>query len=143
MKDINISKWIEKFDAGKFDYNDVDTQCDAGWYDWFCRDTSLRNKTYKLAPKVKKIAHLLGVGFMNSHYVFFKNNCPMAGKLYDDFRFCDLKTGDVIYTIVPAEGYDNSFGRASVYGKSNDFKEALAQGTWADIVEYFKNLKNN
>jgi len=143
MNDVKISTWIKNFEAGKYNSADVDTQCEAGWFDWFCRDNSLRNKTYKLAPKLKQIAQLLGVDFMNKNYVFFKNNCPMCGSLYDDFRFCDMKSGDVIYTITPSSGYLSDKGTSTVYGKSNDFKEPLVSGKWADVVEYFKNLKNS
>lgn len=143
MKNIKISTWLKNFEEGKYNSPNVDVQIDAGWYDWFCKDTSLRNKTYKLAPKVKQIAQLLGENFMNTHYVFFKNNCPFVGKLYDDFRFCDLKTGNVIYTIAPKSGYDNDESKAFVYGAPNQFKEVLVTGKWPDIVQYFKNLKNN
>ncbi len=140
-KEISIKEWVRKFDNGEFDANDVETQCDAGWYDWFCRDTSLRNKTYKLAPKIKEIAKILGDKFCEKHYLFFKNNCPMSGSLYDDFRFCSIKTRNVIYTITPSSGFNTDRGEASVWGKSNDFKEPLVTGTWKDVVNYFKSGK--
>ena len=140
MRNIKISTWLRMFEAGNYNESDFKTQCDAGWYDWFCSDKALRGKTYKLAPKVKQIANLLGKKFQDTHYVFFKNNCPMCGSLYDDFRFCDLKEGNVIYTITPSSGYDVSKGVSKVWGKSNDFKEPLVTGTWKDVVNYFKSL---
>ena len=70
-------------------------------------------------------------------YVFFKNNSPCFGKLYDDFRFCDMETGDVIYTICPAVGYTETFGQSEVWGKENDFEEAIVAGTWNDVLFFF------
>ena len=77
---ISIIEWIKNFDNGDYHSGDFDTQCEAGWYDWFCKDKSLRNKTYKLAPKVKQVAEILGKNFSKTHYLFFKNNCPMCGR---------------------------------------------------------------
>ena len=53
MKDnkITLRQYVEKFDNGEFDSKSTDVQCDAGWYDWFCKDSSLRNKTYSLTKK--------------------------------------------------------------------------------------------
>ena len=50
-----IEEYLQRFDRGEFDSPDVDTQIKAGWYDWFCKDTSLRNKTYKLTGYLKQI----------------------------------------------------------------------------------------
>lgn len=141
MKHIKISTWLKNFAEGKYISSDCITQINAGWYDWFCKDESLRSKTYKLAPKVKRVAKILGDKFQNTHYVFFKNNCPMYGSLTDDFRFCDMKGNDVVYTITPKMGYNNADkGKSQVYGKSNNFDGPLVTGTWKDVLNYFKGL---
>ena len=86
--------------------------------------------------KVKQIA--LSKKFnLTETYVFFKNNCPMVGRLYDDFRICDLVSGDVLYTVVPRSGFEKDEGRAQVYGRENDFQEPLVDGRWSDILVFF------
>lgn len=120
-------------------------QQNDAWYDWFCSDKALPNKTKQLVNKLKQIALSRKID-INNNYVFFKNNCPCAGSLYDDFRICDLKTGDVIYTIIPEIGYDSSKkelkegkrkGLSEVWGKENGFKEALVIGNWKDVLNFF------
>lgn len=65
---------------------------EAGWYDWFCRDTSLKNKTKKMGNIIKQIK-VGGRVNLAETYVWFKNNCPMSGPLYDDFRIANIKDG--------------------------------------------------
>ena len=60
---------------------------------------------------------------LNNWYVWFKNNCPLNGPLYDDFRFADLATGDVMFTI-QIDCCWNMF-RFSVYGRTPD-----GEGHW-------------
>lgn len=136
MKKMTTREFIKKFDNGDFDSSDIDVQCEAGWYDWFCKDSSLRNKTKMLGKKVKQISESPKVD-KDKMYVFFKNNCPMYGSLYDDFRFCDLKTGGVIYTITPSNGHENKKGQSDVWGKENAFDEPLIEGNWKDVKEFF------
>ena len=131
-----IEEYLQRFDRGEFDSPDVDTQIKAGWYDWFCKDTSLRNKTYKLTGYLKQIVKSKKIDVKNS-YVFFKNNCPGYGSLYDDFRICDLESGDVIYTIVPRSGHTVSKGKGNVWGRENGFTEALFTGSWSEIKRWF------
>ena len=57
----------------------------------------------------------------------------MNGPLYDDFRICDIETGNVIYTVIPKSGHS---GLAEVWGKQNEFQSALIIGK--DMNEIFK-----
>ena len=108
------------------------------WYDWFCKDSSLKRKGEALLKKLKVIAS--SNKFDNDKcYVFFKNNCPCVGNLYDDFRICDKETGDVLYCVIPKSGHKAHDRRAQVYGVDNDFREPIVEGTWRDIKAWFLN----
>lgn len=98
MESMNIHEWIKAFNNLEFEANNFQTQVRAGWYDWFCKTTSLRNKTYKMGKIIRQVKSG-GKVDLDNWYVWFKNNCPMSGPLYDDFRFALLKTGDVMFTI--------------------------------------------
>lgn len=136
IEKLSIREWLKAFDSEAFSSKDFKIQIKAGWFDWFCRDTSLRGKTYALAPKVKQIAKSTKVN-IDTMYVFFKNNCPVNGSLYDDFRICDAKTGDVIFTIVPKSGHKVKLGQTEVWGRENDFKEPLYKGDWKGALKWF------
>lgn len=130
---ISVRQWLEKFNNGDFNKNDRSVQCDAGWYDWFCDDNKLSEKTIKLGEMVKVISQSPKIN-IDTMYVWFKNNCPMSGLLYDDFRFADIESGDVIYTITPNSGHT---GLAEVWGKENDFEKPIVEGRMATIYHFF------
>jgi hypothetical protein len=117
-------------------YNLMNADNCFGFYDWFCADKSLERRAKSMFSKFKKISNSKKINKETS-YLWFKNNYPCDGKLYDDFRISDCATGDVIYTVTPAEGYTETFGRSSVWGKENNFEKPLAEGTWQDIVTWF------
>jgi hypothetical protein len=133
---MTVREFIRRYEDGDFDRNNRDTMIAAGWYDWFCRDTGLKGRLDRLFPKVKLIA---GSGKIDTdrNYVFFKNNCPMSGTLYDDFRFCDKETGEVIFSVVPRTGHTAHKGRAELWGRENKFEKPLVEGTWKQIRDYF------
>ena len=91
-KRIPLRTWIQRFNNNEFESLDVKVQIEAGWYDWFCRDTSLRNKTKKMGNIIKQIKDGGKVN-LDESYVWFKNNCPMSGPLYDDFRIANIHDG--------------------------------------------------
>ena len=91
-KRMALKTWIQRFNDNEFESLDVKIQIDAGWYDWFCRDTSLKNKTKKMGNIIKQIKDG-GKVDLNNMYVWFKNNCPMSGPLYDDFRIANISDG--------------------------------------------------
>lgn len=136
MDNQSIRSFIQNFDEGKYDAVDTKTQCDAGWYDWFCRDTSLAFKTKKLTRKLKVLLKSQKIN-QDTMYVFFKNNCPMDGSLYDDFRICDLETGDVIFAVVPSSGFNSKKGTAELWGRENGFDGPLVEGSWKDVKAFF------
>lgn len=133
IEEINIKTWIDMYDKGYFEDPSYQTQVRAGWYDWFCKDSSLANKTKVLGKKLKQIADSSKID-KEKQSVWFKNNCPISSPLYDDFRISDIDSGDTIYIIVPRYSYT---GKAEVWGCENKFAEPLVSGTWRDVVKFF------
>lgn len=125
MTKTSLTQQLEAFKSGI--YMDSDGDTDTGcfnFYDWFCKSTSLENKANRLFSNVKTfIKHTPSIN-TDKVYVFFKNNCPMNGSLYDDFRICDIESGDVIYNVTPRCGRD---GKAKVWSKENGFNEPLKE----------------
>jgi len=113
---------------------------DELWYDWFCRETSLKNKSKTLLSRLSSVvkANANKKFDPDKCYVFFKNNCPCCGSLYDDFRICDKETGDVIFTISPKLGYDSDYGLSEVFKVGED-DPYVVKGEWKEVINYFKN----
>ena len=106
------------------------------WYDWFCSDRALLNKGRSLLTKLNSIAK--STKFDNDKTcVFFKNCCPMHGKLYDQIKIFNIETGDVLFCITPKSGHEFMNGKGDVWGKENDFNEPLFVGSWKEIKEWF------
>lgn len=124
MRETSIKKWIARFQNNEFASRDRNTQINAGWYDWFCSHESLRNRLYKMGKIVSKVKEG-GKVDMNNWYVWFKNNCPFVGPLYDDFRFADIETGEVQFTISIDE--KRTGHKYNVWGRRNQFKEPIIQ----------------
>lgn len=103
-KKLTIQEWIKAWDEGKFNKPDVDTMIEAGWHDWFCKDQSLFTRLKKMVPMIRMVAEsrLLGP---QPQYVFFKNNCPLDGKLYDSFSVCNISDSAVQWWIAAKMGY--------------------------------------
>ena len=126
-ENMTIREFQKRFLAGDFESPDRETQIEAGWYDWFCSDSALKRKTDRMGKVVARLTDSDKVN-LDTMYVFFKNCCPMVGPLYDQFKICDLKTGEVLFCIdlgdqrqvklwqvwdcrdntPPAPGFDNS-----------------------------------
>lgn len=140
-KELTLVEFKEKFERGDFNAEDVQTQIAAGWYDWFCRDSALCCKTKKLAPKVVSIIESKKFD-KNKCYVFFKNNCPCVGALYDQFSICDYMTGYVLFCCQHLEKGSHGCERAhwEIYA-APDFGTPAVSGDWRDCKRWFLDEK--
>lgn len=98
------------------------------FYDWFCSDGSLERRAKSLQSKVIKFVNVLRESGRaidcTKVYVFFKNNCPMGGPLYDSFSICDRESGDVLFWVTPKSGHS---GKAEAFSRATGFDKPLAQ----------------
>lgn len=101
----------------------------GGFFDWFCKKSSLLKKSKSLMSKVKTFIKKFDID-IDKTYVIFKNNCPACGRLYDDFRICDLESDDVIWTVIPKGGHDITpeHEKAEIWGRENNFDGPIYKG---------------
>ena len=66
----------------------------------------------------------------------------MVGSLYDDFRICDIETGNVVFTVTPyriirgRNRWDAVVTVSELWGRSNGFKQPLKEGkTFLDLFK--------
>ena len=124
MKRVTLKEQLEAFEKGIIlDADGKESNC-YNFYDWFCSDKALKGKSERLFKMVKRWVKKRNTD-TKKVYVFFKNNCPLGGPLYDDFRICDIETNDVIYTVVPKCVHS---GLTEVWGRDNQFQGPMATG---------------
>ena len=101
------------------------------FYDWFCKDSSLEVRAKKLKGLAKKLVDHLDLD-KNKVYVFFKNNCPMSGPLYDSLSICDRESGDVILWATPKSGHTNQAELYMIDGETHE------EPTFSEILKKLK-----
>jgi hypothetical protein len=60
---------------------------------------------------------------LESSYVWFKNNCPFNGPLYDDFRIANIDS-DTTSFVIQIEHQQNE-SRYAIFAKLNNFSEIV------------------
>jgi len=119
----NLQQWKEQPYLGE----------EKSWYfyDWFCKNRSLERKSEILFSRLKTFLKHIDID-LEKTYVFFKNNCPMSGPLYDDFRICCLETDDVLYAVTPNRGCTSE-----IWGAKNNFEEPLvsSEGSYLAVIK--------
>lgn len=134
---ISLREWQNNYLEGKYDSKDVRVQIEAGWYDWFCSDESLKNRLDKMARTLKNLKDSEKIN-LDTMYVWFKNNCPCTSPLYDDFRIADMTTDNVLYTVMVDSEQEGC--KYAVYGRENDFEEPIFKcGDARELVKWFNN----
>ena len=136
MIKVNLKQQLEAFEKGIFLNSDrKEDNRGYNFYDWFCMEKSLKSKAEKLFKISKRFIKQYNIDVENT-YIFFKNNCPINGPTYDDFRICDVETGNVIFTVIPKSGHT---GKAEVWGKENNFEGPIIVG--ANMNEIYKTIQ--
>lgn len=140
---LNVLQQVEAFLEGLYTDPGFDTQVKAGWYDWFCSTEELAPKTRELYMRVIEVLatkKMLGMD-LTKVYVWFKNNCPMAGELYDDIRFSSLETGDNLLVIVPHSGHASeqdapAQAHGTAFSDDGTFVHSAYIGTWKGLIHF-------
>ena len=133
-KHTNLETWIQLALQGTFDSKDTKTQIEAGWFDWFCKDSSLVNKTKRFIKILKQIKPGGKLNLQTS-YVWFKNNCPLQGSLYDDFRIADIETNNNLLVVeIDCARNDSKY---TVFERLNGFKQPVFQTNYSrELVKW-------
>ncbi len=109
------------------------------FWDWFCQDKALKIKSKLLMTKAEKVMSKLGLD-PEKHYVTFKNNCPMNGKLYDSFQICTYdEKGDVVIWCAPSLGYKNQEGLAQLVDlRKKEEEGTITCNSWKELTHAIK-----
>ena len=126
MENVSIATYLNDPSTSQY------AHCN-NFYDWFCSDKALVAKQKSLNAKVRKLAKSDKVN-ADKMYVWFKNNCPGRGPLYDSISIADLHSGDTIWWIAPKSGHT---GKSEVFSAADGFKDAVVSGTWKDVLDFF------
>ena len=92
------------------------------FYDWFCSDTALVNRALKFIPLLQLLVDK-GLLDGDSNYVWFKNNCPMDGKLYDDMRISTIENSTFLGGFCLDCGHNSSLKEASFWTIDQNSRE--------------------
>jgi len=60
---------------------------------------------------------------LETSYVWFKNNCPLSGPLYDDFRIADIETNNNLI-VVQIDCFRND-SKYTAYERLNGFEKPV------------------
>lgn len=135
---ITIRQWRENYKAGKYDTNELSVMCDAGWYDWFCKDTALKNKLKKFTPFINKITNDY---ILDNFYLSFKNCCPCYGPLYDTMSIYAIdedKNPNMGMGICIDSPHENA--RFVLYAEKNGYKNVIESEYKNEIIDYINNI---
>jgi hypothetical protein len=127
---------MREYEGGAFEGKSARPMCEAGWFDYACDVSELKERLDRLYPKVREVAQSKKIN-TDTMCVLFANGRPRKGEPYDEFIICDIGTSNTIYEVVPKSGHKCDKGRAELWGRENKFKGTLVTGTWENIEAYF------
>ena len=137
-ENISVRQWQTMYRMGAFSNKNTSVQIEAGWYDWFCQVESLAGRLKQIAPVVMGITDPF---ILDNFYVWFKNNCPLNGPLYDDVRFEPLsgERGGNYFLVIKDSPHEKS--KWTLYTERYGFQEPEFQcGNVREMIRYLNQL---
>ena len=84
-EELSVRQWQELYRTGAFDKKDLDTQRQAGWWDWHCHWDALAGRLKRIAPVVTGIKEPV---LLDNYTIWFANiRSPGRKAVYDRVQF--------------------------------------------------------
>lgn len=137
---ITLRQWKINFMNGLYNDKSRTCQIEAGWYDWFCNDSALAGRLQKFGKIISKITNDF---LLDNYYVWFKNNCPLIGPLYDDMRFEPLneELRGAYYFGIAIDNKLRSEHKYEIFTARADFATEACFDRQSEVVKFLNNWK--
>lgn len=142
MVRITLREWIKKYNNGDFSSGDIETQCNAGWSDWFCDNKELEERLHKMALIITCIDNDF---ILDNYYIWLKNSYHVHFPLYDEVRFEPIQR-EMRNKWFFGIQFDHPFGSRSkfvIFTTRNGFKDEYRCNDCEDILSYIDQLADD